>query len=296
MVWKVLFVIYSLIMIGLGFLGMDIEAENSVQVGEALINTSVEIMLVLAMIYTFALGWQKRLISEKYNKYFFVFSIFAFLLFGVFLYKNTYAPMYSDMLVSAMKNGMVPRHWDFQMLLAMTKIEVLIFVLLAQFIIFAPFYLAYYHYRKRMTELGVAMHSGRKCFAVYVVFSYAFVFLSLFFGLSGEIVNFNIFDCLSTLSSIYISLGVLGYAFNIEIFNPIFWRISLPVCVVIELLPAALFSADFKDAIGWTVTQSSPIYLLSSYIMTAVAIFMIYRYACTDVVFKTENNDKQEII
>lgn len=289
MIWKILFVIYSLIITGLGLLGMGIEPETGVRFSEALINTSVEIMLVLAMIYTFALGWQKRLISEKYNNYFFIFSVIAFVLVGVFLYQHTYSPMYDDMLLSAMKNGMVPRHWDFQMLLAMTRIEVLIFVLLAQFIIFVPFYLAYYHYKKRMTELGVAKHSGRKCFAVYVIFSYAFVFISLFFGLSGEIVNFNFFDCLSTLSSIYISLGVFGYAFNKEILTPVFWRVSLPVCIVIELLPAALFSADFKDAIGWTVTQSSPIYLLSSYIMTAVAIFMIYRYACTDVVFKNEN-------
>lgn len=286
MIWKILFVIYSLIIIGLGFLGFGIEPEKAVRLGEAVGDMCVEIMLVLAMVYTFALGWQKKLVSERFNKIFFIFSLIAFVFVGVLLYQQTYAPMYSDMLLSAMKNGMVPRHWDFQMLLAMTRVEVLIYVLLAQFIIFVPFYLAYYHYRKCMTELGVAKHSGRKCFAVYVVFSSMFIFLSLFFGLSGEIVNFNIFDCLSTLSSIYIALGVCAYAFNIEVLNPMFWRVSLPVCIVIELLPAALFSADFKDAIGWTVTQSSPIYLLSSYLMTAVAIFMIYRYACTDVVFK----------
>lgn len=299
MIWKILFVIYALIMIALGFMGMDsgLQAEKTL-FSEAIVNTCIEIMLILALIYTFALGWKKRLISEKYNKWFLKFSFLAFVFVGIFLYKHTYAPMYSDMLLQAMENGMVPRHWDFQMLLAMTRIEVLIFVLLALFIIFVPFYLGYYHYTKRMTELGVAEHSGRKCFAVYVISSYIFIFLAIFFGMSGEIVNFNIFDCISTLSGIYIALGLLGYAFKQEILNQMFWRITLPLCVVIELLPASFFSADFKNAIGWTATQASPVYVLSSYIMTAVAIFMIYRYACTDVVFKPvkpENNSDESI-
>ncbi len=288
MIWKILFVIYALVMTGLGFLGLGTDSEQHVGFGEAAINTSIEVMLVLALVYTFALGWKKRLISERVNKWFLYFSYAAFLLVGIFLYKNTYGPMYSDMLLSAMHNGMVPRHWDFQMLLTMTRVEVLVFVLIVLFIIFVPFYLGYYHYSKNMTRLGVAAHSGRKCFSVYVIFSYMFVFLSIFFGVSGDIVNFNIFDSLSTLSSIYITLGVYGYAFGKEILNRNFWRISLPVCVVIELLPASLLSTDFKNAIGWTATQSSPLYLLASYVMTAVAIFMIYRYACTDVVFKSE--------
>lgn len=291
MVWKILFVVYALAMTGLGFLGLGNDSAEPVKFSEAAINTSVEVMLVLAMVYTFALGWKKRLISERFNKYFLIFSIIAFLLVGIFLYKNTYGPMYSDMLISAMENGMVPRHWDFQMLLTMTRVEVLIFVLIALFIIFVPFYLGYYHYSKHLTELGVAKYSGRKCFAVYVIFSYMFVFMSLFLGITADIVNFNIFDCLSTLSSIYIALGVLGYAFNKEILNQMFWRISLPVCIVIELLPSSLYSADFKSAIGWTATQTSPLYLVASYIMTAVAIFMIYRYACTDVVFKPEGSE-----
>ncbi len=246
MVWKILFIIYSLVIMGLGFLGVGVENDGNVKLSEALINTSVEVMLVLAMVYTFALGWKKQLVSERFNKYFFNFSVVAFVFVGVFLYKQTYAPMYSDMLLSAMKNGMVPRHWDFQMLLAMTRVEVLIFVLLALFITFVPFYLAYYHYKKCMTELGVATNSGRKCFAVYVISSYAFVFLSLFFGLSGEIVNFNIFDCLSTLSSIYISLGVAAYAFNIEILNPVFWRVSLPVCICVLVIVFRAFRRDCK--------------------------------------------------
>lgn len=256
---------------------------------EAISTTFVEIIVILAMIYTFALGWKKRLISERFNKWFFRFSLFAFLFVGICFYVNAYAPMYSDMILQAMEKGMVPRHWDFQMLLAMTRIEVFIFVLLALFLIFAPFYLGYYHYSKQMTNLGVIEHSGRKCFAAYSIFSYVLIFTAIFCGVSGDIVKFNIFDSLSTLSSIYIALGLFGYAFKQEIFTQAFWRITLPVCVVIELLPTSFYSVDFQNAVGITTTLASPVYLLASCVMMAVAIYMIYLYSSTDVVFKSEN-------
>ena len=134
MVWKILFVIYALIMLGLGFAGLGIENTVRVSPSEAIVNTCVEIVLVFAMIYTFALGWKKRLIPENVHKWLFYFSVISFAAVGILLYINVYAPMYADMILSAMKNGMVPRNWDFQMLLAMTRIEVLIFVLLALFI------------------------------------------------------------------------------------------------------------------------------------------------------------------
>lgn len=292
MVWKILFIIYVLIMLGLGFAGLGVENTFKVSPSEALVNTCVEVVLVFAMIYTFALGWKKRLISEKVHKWFFYFSILSFVVVGVFLYMHVYAPMYADMILEAMKNGMVPRNWDFQMLLTMTRVEVLIFVLLALFLIYVPFYLGYYHYSKTMNLLGFAKNSGRKCFAVYAIASYAFIYLAMFFGVAGDIMNFNIFDCFSTLSSLYIVLGLYGYAFNQEILNQTFWRITLPVCIVIELLPASFFSADFKSAVGMGITETSPIYVISSFVMTAVAIYMLYMYASTDVVFKNTDADE----
>ncbi len=290
MIWKFLFVIYTAIIFLMSFLGFG-NAELSgqkVTFYNAIGTMFIELILVLALIYTFALGWKKRLISERFNKYFFNFSIFAFLFVGVCVFINTYEPMYSDMILHAMKQGMVPRHWDFQILLTMTRVEVFLFVLLTLFLIFAPFYLGYYHYTKQMTTLEIAEHSGRKCFAVYSIFSYILVFAAIFFGLSGNFSNFNIFDSFSTLSGIYMALGLFGYAFKQEIFTQSFWRITLPVCVFVELLPTSFFSIDFKDAVGITTTQTSPVYILATCIMTAVAIFMIYQYASTDAVFKKE--------
>lgn len=291
MIWKILFIIYSIIILILGFTSFGLETSFRVLPSEALVNTFVEVVLVFAMIYTFSLGWKKRLVAQNIHKFFLYFSLLSFLIVGVFLYIHTYTPMYDDMLLQAMKNGMVPRNWDFQMLLTMTRVEVLIFVLLALFIIFAPFYLGYYHYSKTMSSLNVAKCSGRKCFAVYAIASYAFVNIALFFGAAGNIVNFNIFDCFSTLSSLYISLGLYGYAFNQEILNKTFWRITLPLCVIVELLPASFFSADFKAVVGMNVVQASPIYIVSSFVMTAVAIFMLYQYAFSDVVFKTQSEN-----
>lgn len=290
MVWKILFVIYAFIMLFLAFAGLGVENTLRVTTSEAIVNTCIEVVLVFAMIYTFALGWKKRLISENIHKWLFYFSIASLVAVGILLYIHVYTPMYADMILSAMKNGMVPRNWDFQMLLAMTRIEVLIFVLLALFIIYVPFYLGYYHYSKTMNLLRSAKHSGRKCFAVYAIASYVFIYLAMFFGVAGNIMNFNIFDCMATLSSLYIALGLYGYAFNREILNQTFWRITLPICIIIELFPASFFSADFKAAVGMSLTQTSPIYMLSSFLMTAVAIFMLYRYTCTDVVFKQEKS------
>ncbi len=292
MVWKVLFVIYVMVMLGFGFAGLDVEPVTRVSASEALVNTCVEVVLVFAMIYTYALGWKKRLIPEKLHKWFLHFSLVSVVVVGVFLYRHVYTPMYNDMLLEAMKNGMVPRNWDFQMLLTMTRVEVLIFVLLALFLIYVPFYLGYYHYSKKMNLLGSLNNSGRKCFATYAIASYVFVYLAVFFGVAGNISNFNIFDCFATLSSLYIALGLYGYAFNKEILSQTFWRITLPLCVVVELLPASFFSADFKSVVGIGLTETSPIYILSSFVMTAVALVMLYRYATTDVVFRLSNEQE----
>jgi len=288
MIWKILFVIYAFVIVGLSFLGLDAALSSQATNTEAFVDTLVEIVLVFALVYTFALGWKKSLISERFNKWFFKFSVASFVLMAVFLYKDIYTPMYSDMLLQAMENGMVPRHWDFQMYLAMTRMEAFIFVIISLVLIYAPLFLGMYHYTKHMTELGVAKHSGRKCFATYLVASQVFILSAIFLGVSGDVVNYNIFDCLSILSGILIGVGVLGYAFSIEILTQAFWRVVLPVCVVIELLPASFFTTDFKNAIGYTVSESSPIYMITSYALTAVAIYMVYMYACTNVVFKKQ--------
>ena len=50
MVWKILFVIYALIMLGLGFAGLGIENTVRVSPSEAIVNTCVEIVLVFAVL------------------------------------------------------------------------------------------------------------------------------------------------------------------------------------------------------------------------------------------------------
>ena len=294
MIWKILFVIYILIYSLLSYMGItDMSNAKSIPFIEVIGNYCVEIIIILAIIYTFALGWNKKLIDEKFNKIFFKFSIFSFILIGYISFKNTYAGMYSDMLLQAMQNGMVPRHWDFQLLLAITKIEVLIFVGLVIFSIFAPFYLGYYHYSKKMSVLNIAQHSGRKCFAIYTAFSILLAYISIFMGISGDFYNFNLFDCLSILSSTYILVGLIGYAFNIEFLNQTFWRVCLPFCIIMEALPDTFFTKDFLNVTGYSAaSQASPIYIIASYLITAIAIFMIYRYACTDVVFKKADINK----
>lgn len=298
MFWKFLFVIYALVILAmevLGFTSLTAEPAAEVSNVNALINVIVDVILVFAMIYTFALGWKRRLVSEKWNKIFFWFSLVAFLICGVFLYREIYSPLYSDLLLTGMENGMVPRNWDFQLLLAMTRIEALAFVSVMMFFFFAPFYLAYYHYSKRMNLLGSAKHVGRKCFAVYCITSYLFAFISMFLGVSGDVMNFNVFDCFSILSTIYISLGLIGYAFNQEFLNQEFWRITLPVCVVIEMLPPSFFSSDFKNLVGMNVVLQSPVYVISGYLMTAIAIFMIYQYSNTDMAFQTAVDENKTI-
>ena len=181
MIWKILFVLYLTVMALWLIVERGAESYNSmVSAYEPITSTFCEIILVLAMVYTFALGWKKRLISEKFNKIFFRFSLIAFLAIGIYMFVQQYTPMYAELLMHGMKTGMVPRHWDFQLMLTLTRVEVFIYVFVAMVVIFAPFYLGYYHYTKKMTELSVAEHSGRKCFAAYVIFSYIFIFISMF--------------------------------------------------------------------------------------------------------------------
>ena len=289
MLWKLLFIIYAIIFTALSVFDFDTSLlPQKISTLEAFVSTSVEVVLIFGLIYSFSLGWGKKLITERLNKIFFKISLPIFALVAVFLYSSTYEPMFNDMLLHAMHEGMVPRNWDFQMLLAMTRIEVLLFVLLMIFIIFAPFYFGFYHYSKQINHLSIAKNSGRKCFATYAIFSYATIFLVIFCGMSGDILKYNLFDCLSILSGLYIATGLLGYAFELEFLNPTFWRVTLPLCIFVEILPGSFFSLEFQKVSGILLMQSSPIYVISSYLLTTIAIVMIYRYACTDVVFKSK--------
>ena len=81
MIWKILFVIYVLAVALLHIMGLY-DTTNLVKTPflDAIGNYSVEFLIVLTLVYTFALGWKKRLINSRFHKIFWIFSIVAFIL------------------------------------------------------------------------------------------------------------------------------------------------------------------------------------------------------------------------
>ena len=297
MFWKILFFIYIAFILSISITGVS----NTPEIVSKSFFDEIMVLLVvifwfLAMIYTYALGWKKQLVKKVYNKYILIGGILATVLTGVYAFMLIYPPAYDEMLMYGMQQGMVPRNMDFQLMLLITRTTITIITLVYLFLLYAPFFVSYYFYGKHMKEFDSVKFAGRKIFTCFMfadIFPVIFLFL---LGISGNILRYNIYDYISVLQMSIMLTGLFGYAFNKQIWSQKVWQILLPIIAGITLLPKSLLSHDFLVIIGGENTfQTSPLITISSWAITLGALYLLYKYAYTEEVFKrTEQILSQE--
>lgn len=288
MFWKVLFYLYLIYVMFLTSAQSSEVAQSDVPVWlyEVFGITFLIFGIVLALVYLYALGWQKRVISPLYNKYLLWGGIAMTCAFATFFCIQGNGYLHNDMLIYAMREGMVPRNPDFQALLWITRFEILGYAILRIFLIFAPFFFGYYFYTKRMNNFAPLKFAGRKIFSVFMFLNGVPVILTILLAFLQNFVAYNVFDIISLLCSCYLLAGVFGYAFNKKLFEQSFWRITLPVFAIASFIPSSFNSGSFQKLTQMPTIQQEPILFITEVIILVGALYLIYKYAFTDEVFE----------
>lgn len=246
--------------------------------------------IVLSLVYFYALGWQKQLVSPVYNKFILKTGIVLTIVFTLFFAIQEYSFLHKDMIMFALREGMVPRNPDFQALLWITRFETVAYALIRIFMVFVPFYFGYYFYTKKINSFTPVKFSGRKIFASFLLLNTVPLLCMVTLAFIENYVNYNLFDNLSLICGLYLLLGVWGYAFNIKILSQNFWKITLPLFTVISFLPATLNSGSFQKLVQMPTFQNEPIMFITSALITISELYLIYRYACTNEIYRNEIN------
>lgn len=293
MFWKILFFIYTAFILCVSATGISPDTEMTTKtIWDELITLSVVIFWILAMVYTYALGWKKQLLGKIYNKYILWGGIAATLIAGVQTFLTLYPPAYDEVLMYGMQQGMVPRNIDFQFLLLITRTTVTLVTLVYLFLLYAPFYIGYYFYGKNMEKFSTVKFAGRKiftCFMFVNIFPVIFLYL---LGSSGYLARYNVYDFLTIFYMSFLLIGLYGYAFAKKIFNKTFWMITMPIIAALTLIPQHLLSVDFVKLVGDSNFQSEPLITISSWAISLGALYLVYKYAYTNEVF---NNTEKEV-
>ena len=287
MFWKSLFFIYLIYVISLTSVQSSDVAQSNLPVWlyEVFGITFFIFGIVLALVYLYALGWRKRIVSPLYNKYLLRCGIVLMIIFATFFCIQGNEYIHNDMLIYAMREGMVPRNPDFQALLWITRFEILGYAILRIFLIFAPFFFGYYFYTKKMQSFETIKFGGRKIFSIFMFLNGIPVILMTILAFLENFVAYNIFDIMSLLCSCYLVIGVFGYAFNKKLLEQSFWRISFPIFTIVCFIPSSFNSGNFQRLSQMPTIQQEPILFITETIILIGALYLIYKYAYTDEVF-----------
>ena len=288
MFWKVLFFVYLFFILILSNIqSSDVASGGISAIAYEFFGLIYLIFgIFLALVYFYALGWKKQIITPLYNKYILIAGIILNLLLIIFFCIEGHNYLYNDMLIYAMREGMVPRNPDFQALLWITRFEVILYGLWYVFLLFTPFYTGYYFYSKKNREFATVKYSGRKMFAIFVLLNFIPMILMSMLAFIEDFVAYNAFDILSILCCFYFTIGVCSYAFGQKIFSQKFWYFTLPIFTIISFLPSAFNSGSFQKLMQTPTLQGEPVLFFTELVINIGSLYLIYKYACTNEVYE----------
>ena len=287
MFWKVLFFVYLIFILVLSNIqSADVAGTGISAVAYEFFGLTYLIFgILLALVYFYALGWEKQIITPLYNKHILITAIILNILLVAFFSMEGHNYFYNDMLLYAMREGMVPRNPDFQALLWITRFEVLLYGLCYVFLLFAPFYTGYYFYTKKCSKFSTLKCSGRKIFALFILLNFIPSVLMSLLAFIEDFVAYNFFDVLSLLCCFYLVFGVCAYAFGKKILSQRFWHYTLPIFTLISFMPSTFNSGSFQKLMQTPTLQSEPVLFFIELIIKVASLYLIYKYACTDEVY-----------
>lgn len=263
MIWRLFFIITVLLKI------ISINNTKNIhftEVSNLLYFLSVLQNVIIAFILGtfFSLGWKQRLFSKKsINIFLIIFIIYMPLLLMISSFQA-----YPD-LCSVARNNTVA--------LICTVFAVL-FVTILLNLFFIPIYIGFHKYNKNFDSLTPVGKPYWKLFALYSIPIYACFFL-LCLTKYSHFALYNFIDFGNIIFEIYGIILLIGFAWNIRIFNKLFWQITAIPYVLLILITPFFASDTFKQDWGCENYFSNPVAMVFYIVLSAVFIYIIYRYA-----------------
>lgn len=263
MIWKVFTFLY-LILLLIIFVASYQFHDAMVQMGFMdLINFAVTSLFVMSIIGIFiSLGWKKQFFTKNNLKGILAIIITLMILSVVSWIPEVYAEIftyYPDKTVASVSTF-------FAVLINLVVVNLL----------YLPFYIGLYKYNQRIESFDKIDKPIWKSFALFFVV--CILATSVVFLLDYQNwKQYNIYDFLVLFSGVYDIAFIIGFSFDIQILNKMFWKITAIPYVVFSFVMPFFISDALKQKLMWDFTNiPTVIFMLSA---SAVVFYALYKYA-----------------
>ena len=222
MVWKVFFVIAALLVVLMNTFGYnsDYTDTSGLQASIGII-LQVSIAFILGIFYS--LGWKQQLFSKKSTNIFMTIFIISMVLLSIASAFQAYPAIYAQVQnsVAAIIGSIIGSS--------------IVAIILNLFLI--PFYVGLYKYKKNFDTLSLVNKPYWKILALlFVTGLIGFVISAL--TKYSHFTKYNLIDFYVITSCIYEILFTIGFAWNIRIFNKLFWKVTaIPYMLLMYMTP-----------------------------------------------------------
>ena len=281
MTWKILFVIatvlISLVITAIIIFLMNIIGYNTDYFGisgleYAILLLQVNIAFILGILYS--LGWKQQLFSKKTTNIFLTIFVISMILSPIiFVFPAMYS-LWND------PTDLTTKDTIFISIICSIIIAPIIALIVSLFLI--PFYIGLYKYKKNFDALTLVNKPYRKILSLYCVPILAGFVITVLTKYS-HFAQYNLIDFCAIASCVYEIIFMIGFAWDIRIYNKLFWQITSIPYVLLMLMTPFLISDTFnKDFHIKEILLNTPIAIVFSVILSVIFIFVIYKYAYKD--------------
>lgn len=278
MIWKILFVLMTLLV---AFVSVTSQGAFSV-LTDYIVIAGVVLMAVVVFTlgYFYSLGWKKRLYSNKASNII-LGIICVYILFSIFQSVQAGLPV----LILGMKNTLVGNvsdnsvYWTALILVLLTSV-----VLYS--LIWLPSIIAYFKYKKHNENFAPVERPYWKLFVTATFLM--FVSGQILFFFMADKSSYNLYDYIATATVLLDALFLFGFAYNIKFFNQLVWKI---IAVPYVLLNAGTYfwcSESYRHDTGLSLFQPPVTLSIATIIGMLIYFYVLYRYAFTEDVFKSD--------
>ena len=142
-----------------------------------------------------------------------------------------------------------------------------------------PFYVGLYKYKKNFDSLVQVEKPYWKIFSLYCIAMLAGYVMSSITKYS-HFVSYNLFDYFAILSCIYEIMYIIGFAWNVRIFNKLFWQVTaIPYALLMCLTPFFISETFNQDFHIKEIIFSNPVSMALAVVLSIIYIYVIYMYA-----------------
>jgi len=264
MIWRIFFIITAILLLLTYIPNYNGDYPNiSSLLYSVNILTEISIAFILGIFYS--LGWKKQLFSKKSICIFSAIFVFTMVMFAITLALELYPNIYTEIQST---------------IIAAISCSIVAFIMLAILnLLLIPFYIGLYKYHKNFDSLKLTNKPYWKLFALFNIVTLTSFFVS-FLTKFANFSSYNFIDFFAGISCIYEIIYFIGFAWNVKIFNKLFWQITAaPYMLLLCMTPFFIsynFNQDFhyQDAI-----LSNPISIIRTITIYAIYLFIVYQYA-----------------